>query len=70
MNMMGRYAFEVPESVARGELRPRRDPSVDDASRSLLFHDSPKADSCDRVVTVALWAIDFSDRRFLHDGCR
>jgi TnpA family transposase len=31
MNMMGRYSFEVPESVARGELRPLRDPSDDDA---------------------------------------
>ena len=34
VNMLGRYAFTLPEMVARGELRPLRDPSatgVDDA---------------------------------------
>jgi TnpA family transposase len=31
LNVMGRYSFDVPESVARGELRPLRDPSDDDA---------------------------------------
>ena len=34
INMLGRYAFTLPEMVARGELRPLRDPSatgVDDA---------------------------------------
>ena len=27
INMPGRYAFVLPEAVARGELRPLRDPS-------------------------------------------
>lgn len=34
VNMLGRYAFSLPEMVARGELRPLRDPqnaSIDDA---------------------------------------
>ena len=34
INMLGRYAFILPEMVARGELRPLRDPGatgVDDA---------------------------------------
>ena len=26
VNMLGRYAFTLPETVARGELRPLRDP--------------------------------------------
>jgi hypothetical protein len=26
--MLGRYAFTIPDMVARGELRPLRDPSV------------------------------------------
>ena len=32
--MLGRYAFTLPETVARGELRPLRDPNaigIDDA---------------------------------------
>ena len=28
VNMLGRYAFTLPEAVARGELRPLRDPSA------------------------------------------
>ena len=28
INMLGRYAFTLPEIIARGELRPLRDPSV------------------------------------------
>src|SRR5215212_6027594 len=33
INMLGRYAFTLPEPVARGELRPLRDPrtAADDA---------------------------------------
>ena len=27
INMLGRYAFTLPEPVARGELRPLRDPN-------------------------------------------
>ena len=27
INMLGRYSFAVPESVARGELRPLRNPA-------------------------------------------
>ena len=27
INMLGRYSFSVPDSVARGELRPLRDPA-------------------------------------------
>ena len=27
INMLGRYSFSIPESVARGELRPLRNPS-------------------------------------------
>ena len=27
INMLGRYSFSVPDSVARGELRPLRDPT-------------------------------------------
>jgi len=26
INMLGRYAFTIPDMVARGELRPLRDP--------------------------------------------
>ena len=26
VNMLGRYAFVLPDTVARGELRPLRDP--------------------------------------------
>lgn len=29
INMLGRYSFEVPEEVARGELRPLRNPEDD-----------------------------------------
>jgi hypothetical protein len=28
INMLGRYAFTLPEFVARGEMRPLRNPSV------------------------------------------
>jgi hypothetical protein len=28
INVLGRYAFSLPANVARGELRPLRDPSV------------------------------------------
>ena len=28
INMLGRYAFTLPETVARGELRPLRDPTT------------------------------------------
>jgi hypothetical protein len=31
INVLGRYSFAVPESVARGELRPLRNPADDDA---------------------------------------
>ena len=34
VNMLGRYTFTLPDTVARGELRPLRDPrtaGVDDA---------------------------------------
>ena len=27
INMLGRYSFSVPEAVAKGELRPLRDPA-------------------------------------------
>ena len=30
INMLGRYSFSVPEAVAKGELRPLRDPSADE----------------------------------------
>jgi hypothetical protein len=30
VNMLGRYSFAVPESVARGELRPLRNPAAGD----------------------------------------
>ncbi|TCR78689.1 Tn3 transposase DDE domain-containing protein [Rhizobium sp. BK376] len=30
INMLGRYAFTLPEFVARGELRPLRDPKATD----------------------------------------
>jgi hypothetical protein len=29
INMLGRYSFAVPDAVARGELRPLRDPVTD-----------------------------------------
>lgn len=28
INMLGRYAFTLPDTVARGELRPLRDPTL------------------------------------------
>jgi hypothetical protein len=30
INMLGRYSFAVSESIAKGELRPLRDPNQDD----------------------------------------
>jgi len=30
INMLGRYSFSVPEAVAKGELRPLRDPAEGD----------------------------------------
>ena len=27
INLLGRYSFDLPESLARGELRPLRDPN-------------------------------------------
>jgi hypothetical protein len=29
INMLGRYSFAMPETVARGELQPLRKPAVD-----------------------------------------
>jgi hypothetical protein len=29
IHMLGRYSFSMPEAVARGELRPLRDPAHD-----------------------------------------
>jgi hypothetical protein len=29
INMLGRYSFAMPETVVRGELRPLRNPAVD-----------------------------------------
>ena len=34
VNMLGRYAFSLPEFVARGELRPLRDPQKADPGES------------------------------------
>lgn len=31
INMLGRYSFSVPEAVAKGELRPLRDPADSDS---------------------------------------
>ena len=28
INMLGRYAFILPDPIARGELRPLRDPTI------------------------------------------
>ena len=30
IDMLGRYAFVLPDAVARGELRPLRDPALSD----------------------------------------
>jgi hypothetical protein len=30
INLLGRYSFAVPEAVARGELRPLRNPADSD----------------------------------------
>jgi DNA invertase Pin-like site-specific DNA recombinase len=30
INMLGRYAFILPDQIARGELRPLRDPAITD----------------------------------------
>ena len=30
INMLGRYAFVLPDAVARGELRPLHDPTLAD----------------------------------------
>jgi len=30
INMLGRYAFILPDPIARGELRPLRDPTIMD----------------------------------------
>jgi hypothetical protein len=31
INMLGRYSFSMPEAVAKGELRPLRDPEDSDS---------------------------------------
>ena len=31
INMLGRYSFSVPDAVAKGELRPLRDPADTDS---------------------------------------
>ena len=31
INMLGRYSFSMPEAVAKGELRPLRDPADHDS---------------------------------------
>lgn len=31
INMLGRYSFSVPKAVAKGELRPLRDPADTDS---------------------------------------
>ena len=39
LNMLGRYAFTIPDMIARGELRPLRDTDatgINDASRRVL----------------------------------
>ncbi len=38
INMLGRYAFTLPDAVARGELRPLRDPAAQgtDADEPIL----------------------------------
>lgn len=35
LNMLGRYAFTLPEFVARGELRPLGDPKSADPDEEL-----------------------------------
>jgi hypothetical protein len=30
INMLGRYSFSVPDAVAKGELRPLRNPAGDE----------------------------------------
>jgi len=30
INMLGRYSFSVPDAVAKGELRPLRNPASDE----------------------------------------
>ena len=40
-NLLGRYSFAVPESVARGELRPLRNPADGGRSPYFPFHCSP-----------------------------
>ena len=34
INMLGRYSFSVPEAVAKGELRPLRDPADGDCNEA------------------------------------
>lgn len=47
VDMLGRYAFTLSDLVARGELRPLRDPddwawtSYNDRCAPFLFHCSP-----------------------------
>ena len=49
INLLGRYSFAVPESVARGELRPLRHPADGGRSPYFPFHCSPNPilDACD-----------------------
>ena len=37
INMLGRYSFSVPESVAKGVLRPLRDSKGRDSGESLFL---------------------------------
>jgi Tn3 transposase DDE domain len=36
INMLGRYAFSLPDRIARGELRPLRNPNPSMRRRSVL----------------------------------
>ena len=38
---LGRYSFSVPEAVAKGELRPLRDPSDNDKDKRLAASSVP-----------------------------
>jgi hypothetical protein len=57
INMLGRYAFTLPEIIARGELRPLRDPrtaGIDDLQESLCVLSVPLLQSPCRIERLPI----------------
>ena len=73
MNMLGRYAFILPDRIARGELRPLRDPAAAATTRAELqfrfrCYRNPSMGG-GRGGNVTPMLLDLASKpMFLHDG--